>query len=140
MCFFHTASLMLPITWSCVVALGAAFGTQIWSTATRGLWSHTWEIFLLGLAVDSILQSDHGRAPMHPVWLATLLAWSYFVRPTGSVPIAVVTIYLLLAHRAIVITYVITGAIWLAAFVAYSSRVFGTWLPPYYFGRCPEGC
>src|SRR5277367_6374327 len=59
--FFHSASLMLPLTWSCVVALGAALGSQIWSTASRGLWGHTWLVLLIGLAMDSILTSEHRR-------------------------------------------------------------------------------
>src|ERR1019366_1151432 len=41
---FHPALMMLPIRWSMVVALGTALGTQILSTAARGLWSHTWQI------------------------------------------------------------------------------------------------
>lgn len=131
--FFHTATLMLPLGWSAIVALGAALGSQIWSTATRGLWSHTWETLLLGLVVDSILQSAHRGTRIHPVWLATILAWSYFVRPTGAVPIAAVTIYVFWNYRESIIEYAITGAIWFAAFVAYSSWVFGTMMPPYYF-------
>ena len=53
--FFHSASLMLPVTWSWVVALGATLGSQIWSTASRGLWAHTWLVLLVGLLVDSLL-------------------------------------------------------------------------------------
>jgi len=38
--FFRTARLMLPISWSLVLTMGSTFGTQIWSTASRALWSH----------------------------------------------------------------------------------------------------
>jgi hypothetical protein len=40
--FFYTARLMLSTKWSIVVALGGALGTQVCSTASRALWSHTW--------------------------------------------------------------------------------------------------
>jgi hypothetical protein len=44
--FFETSSMLLPWRWSLIVTIGAGFGTQIWSTATRALWSNTWEVFL----------------------------------------------------------------------------------------------
>src|SRR5262245_48478551 len=48
---FLTARLWLPFCWSMLVAYGSAFGTQIWSTASRALWSDTWGIFILGLII-----------------------------------------------------------------------------------------
>ncbi len=103
--FFTMAATMLPETWSIVVALGAALGTQIMSTATRGLWAHTWEIFLLGLIVHSLLSAENRAARVHPVWLATLVAWTYYVRPTGSIAIVAVSIYVWWLHRAEFIAY-----------------------------------
>ena len=132
-CIFFTMALtMLPETWSILVALGAALGTQIMSTATRGLWAHTWEIFLLGLIAHSLLSSENRGARIHPVWLATLVAWTYYVRPTGSIAIVAVSAYVWWLHRAQFIAYASTLGGWLAAFVAYTWSVFGTILPPYY--------
>ncbi len=97
--FFATAMLMLPVSWSVVVALGASMGSQILSTASRGLWAHTWEIFILGLIAHSILSAEHRGARLRSVWLATLVAWTYCVRPTGAVAIVAVSIYVLWVHR-----------------------------------------
>jgi hypothetical protein len=130
--FFAMAMMLLPVAWSVVVALGASFGTQILSTATRGLWSHDWEIFLYALTAYSLLRSDHREMRFHPAWIATLVAWIYFVRPTGAVAMIAVSSYVLLVHRRDVIAYALTLGGWLAAFVGYSWTVFGTILPPYY--------
>lgn len=130
--FFHSASLMLPLSWSCVVALGAALGSQIWSTASRGLWAHTWLVLLVGLVVDSLLTSEHRHTRLHPIWIGTLLAWGYFVRPTASPAIAATTIYVWILHRDCFLAYAATGAAWAAAFVGYWMWSFGTWLPSYY--------
>jgi hypothetical protein len=130
--FFAMAATMLPLTWSAVVALGASMGSQILSTATRGLWAHTWEVFLVGLIAHSILSADHRGARIHPVWLATLVAWTYYVRPTGAIPIVLVSVYVLWIHREDFVAYGATLAGWLAAFVGYSWSVFGTIVPPYY--------
>ena len=130
--FFAMASMMLPAKWSAVVALGAALGSQILSTASRGLWAHTWEIVLLGLIAHAILSAEYRGARLHSVWLATLVAWSYCVRPTGAVAILGASIYVLWVHREDFVSYAATLAAWLGAFVGYSWSVFGTTIPPYY--------
>ena len=130
--FFAMALMMLPVSWSVVVALGASLGSQILSTASRGLWSHDWEVFLYGLTAYSLLSTEHRGARLRPVWLGTLVAWIYFVRPTGSVAIVAVSAYVLWVHRKDFIAYAATLAGWLAAFAGYSWSVFGTIFPPYY--------
>lgn len=130
--FFAMAVTMLPVSWSVVVALGASMGSQILSTASRGLWSHTWEVFLYGLIAHSILNTEHRGARLRPVWLGTLVAWTYCVRPTGAVAIIAVSVYVLWIHRKDFIAYAAALAGWLAAFVIYLWSVFGTIVPPYY--------
>jgi hypothetical protein len=130
--FYFTSRLVLPRGWSAVVALGAAWGTQVWSTASRALWSDTWGIFLLGIVVWMLLAEATARYRLRPALLASLLAWLYFVRPTYAVPILAITVYLLLYHRRLFIWYAATGIIWLAGFIAYSWHNFGQLLPNYY--------
>lgn len=130
--FFYTARLMLPTGWSMTVALGGALGTQVYSTASRGLWSETWGILLLGIVILLLLRSETEKRSVKPILLATLLSWMYFVRPTFSVHIIAISVYLLIFHRRSFIRYVITGLIWLGAFVFYSWLHFGQLLPSYY--------
>ncbi|MEP6635767.1 MAG: hypothetical protein ABJB97_03510 [Acidobacteriota bacterium] len=130
--FYYTALLLLPPGWSALVALGGALGTQVYSTASRALWSDTWGIFLLGIVVFLMLAHEVGKRRLNPFVLASLLAWTYFVRPTFAVAIAAISIYILLFHRPFVIRFAATGAVWLAAFVIYSWVHFGQLLPSYY--------
>jgi hypothetical protein len=129
---FFTSRFLLPTGWSFLIAFGQAFGTQIWSTASRALWSDTWGILLLGFVVCMLLAQEAGRHRIRPMLLASLLAWSYFVRPTNSIPILGISIYLFLFYRPLFIRYVAVGGLWLAAFVAYSWYHFGQVLPNYY--------
>lgn len=130
--FFHTARVLLPNGWCAIVALGGALGTQVYSTASRALWSDTWGITLLGLVIFLLLAHETGRLRLNPVLLATLLSWMYFVRPTFAVPIAAITVYAFLFQRPLFIRYAITGAAWLAVFVFYSWFHYGQFLPSYY--------
>jgi hypothetical protein len=129
---FNTARLLLPLGWSAVIALGGAFGTPVYSTASRGLWSDTWGILLLEIALFLLLAQEVGRRRLSPILFATLSAWMYVVRPTYSVHITALSCYLLIFHRQIFLRYALTGGIWLAGFVYYSWSQFGTLLPSYY--------
>lgn len=130
--FFRTALLLLPLSWSVVLALGGAFSTQIWSAASRALWSHTWEILLLGLAIYMLLAQEERHVRGRPIVLATLLSWAYFVRPTSSIPIMAISAYMLIFRRKEFAALAITGAAWFVLFVAYSWKVWGQALPEYY--------
>jgi hypothetical protein len=70
---FFTGRLLLPFWWSLLVSYGSAFGTQIWSTASRALWSDTWGIFILGVMVWMLVGVECKRYQLRPILLATLV-------------------------------------------------------------------
>jgi len=131
--FFLTASLVLSPGWSVLIALGAGLGTQVWSTASRGMWQHTWEIMLGAGVAYSLLTAEARTARLRPVLLATLVSWMFFVRPTGAVTVICVSAYVWIMWRSSFVSYAVVGAGWLAAFIAYSLAFFGTLIPFYYF-------
>jgi hypothetical protein len=130
--FLRTARLILPPRWSWFVALAGSLGTQVWSTASRVLWGDTFLVLILGAVVWLLVLHETNRRPLSAPLLATLLAWGYFTRPTASLAIVAVTLYVALHHRALVVSYLATGAVWIAVFVTYSWITFGTLLPTYY--------
>ncbi|MDQ3667744.1 MAG: DUF2079 domain-containing protein [Acidobacteriota bacterium] len=131
--FYFTSRLLLPPGWSLLLSLGAALGTQIWSTASRALWSDTWGIFLLGFVVLSLIAQELGIYRLRPALLATLLAWTYFVRPTFALPIVAITIYIAMYHGRLFMPYATVGTAWFSVFAVYSWSHFSQVLPNYYF-------
>lgn len=136
---FWCAALVLSLPWSALVAVGAGLGTQIWSTASRAMWEHTWEILLAALVIHLLMSAEIRKTRLRPVLLATLLSWMFFVRPTGAIPAVCVSVYVFARWRASFIPLVLIGALWAAAFVAYSMRIFGTVVPFYYLSNDPLG-
>lgn len=130
--FFRTARLLLSTGSSLLVALSAALGTQVWSTASRALWSDTWSIALLGYVVWRVAAWELAGRAIRPEWLATLLAAVFFARPTGAAHVLVVTAYVALCRPRVLGRVAATGAAWLAVFVAYSWALYGRPLPSYY--------
>lgn len=84
----------LPLGWSLTVALAAAFGTSIWSDASRSLWPQAWSVLLLMIAILILLG---GRS--RPFILGTLLAWSCLARPTMIPQVAAITLYVLVRYN-----------------------------------------
>ncbi len=121
--------------WWIPVLAGVELGSPIMSTASRTLWSHTWGVFLVGIAVWMLVRLDGNRDRPHPILLATVLTWSYFVRPTNSLPLLGISVYVLVCHRQILWPYMMAVVGWLAAFVAYCWYYFRQLLPSYYQGN-----
>ena len=78
---FVCARLLLGMGASLLVALGAGFGTQLWSTASRAMTSHTLLVLLLAVSLLLILRERLGRGRPHLALVATLFSWSFFTRP-----------------------------------------------------------
>ena len=129
---FGISRCFLSFGWSALIAAATAFGTQVWSTASRALWADTWGIFVLSCVLLLFVRTETRGTRRHPVLLATLLSWLYFIRPTYCVPIALISAYLLIYDRRGLLPYLATGAAWLAAFIIFSRYHFGTILPEYY--------
>jgi hypothetical protein len=128
--FFCPPAAALPI------AAGYAFASPVWSTLARGLWSHTWTVFMLTAAVTSLLVR---RRLISPTWrsdlglgfaLGTAVFWMGFCRQHAVVSAAAIGAYLLLHHRRMLAFAVLGGGAWAAGLVAVSLHVFGTPLPP----------
>jgi hypothetical protein len=130
--FHATARQLLSPGWSVGVALVAGFGTQIWSTTSRALWSHSFEILLIGIALWLVVRFEVRERPLRPLWLGTLLALAFFVRPTAAVSALAVTGYVAMRSPRDLVPLVSTGAAWLGLFLAGSFSTYASALPPYY--------
>jgi hypothetical protein len=130
--FFESACMLLPWSWSLTIAIGAGFGTQIWSTATRALWSHTWEVLLAACIVLTLLKKERYTNRRSAPLLATLVSWMYFVRPNGAIAVVAISVLTLFCYRGEFFPYAATGVVWLCGFLIYSSIYFGQFTPDYY--------
>ena len=123
---------VLPLRWSVTTALAAGLGTQIWSTTSRALWSHTWETLLVSIAILLLVRNEFTSARIRPVLLGTIAAWLYFVRPNAVVVMIALLVYLAFKSSRLVISFLLTVVFWLSLFVLYSWLLFGTLVPTYF--------
>lgn len=121
---------------SVLIAAGFAFGSPVWSTLSRSLWSHTWMVALLSGALVLLLAR---RRVERATWrtdlafgiaLGTVLFWMLFTRAHGIFSAAAIGFYLLIHHRRMLLATLGTGSIWSIGFVTVSLHLFGTLTPP----------
>lgn len=130
--FFLVARLYLSTIQSVVVALGTALGTQIWSTASRALWSHTWAILLGALSLLLLLYRERRSSQWSAAVLATTLSWAVFVRPSFALLAILVAVHVGLRQRKQFIVFMGVAFLWILVLYAYSRYHFHTRLPSYY--------
>lgn len=131
---YLAARIMLNRSDSILLMLAGALGTMVWSTASRGLPSHSWGILLLTIIVYLLLRERRNGTSGHlnEIVLATLLSWTYFIRPTFALSIVGISVYYTYVKRRIPVAYVVTGAFWLILFLLYSNSLYDQSLPNYY--------
>jgi len=112
------------------VSLLFAFGTSMWSTATRALWQHG-PLMLMHAGVLWLLLKAKEKPSAAPL-AALPLAFAYIVRPTAALAAAAVSVYMLAAHRKFFGRYLLCGLIPLIPWCAFNLHVYGHPLPTYY--------
>jgi len=90
---YIASDYFLPFGWSLTVALAAALGTPIWSSASRSLWPQAWSVLLMMIAILILLSGS-----IRPFILGTVLAWSCLTRPTLIPQVAAITLYMLVTY------------------------------------------
>jgi hypothetical protein len=107
-----------------------AFCTAAWSTASRALWPHGPSMLMLALALWLLVRAE--RTPSMARFASLPLAFSYVVRPTNAVSIAVLTLFVSLRHPRHFVRYLLWSLPVAVPFVVFDLVVYGAIVPWYY--------
>lgn len=133
---FLIARIFLTFGWSLSLAVFFAFGTQLYSTASRAYWSHSWGVALLAVGLYLVLSPRFWQGRLFYVAAASALAWACFCRPTFGLSALALTVPVLARQRRSHLPFFVgSGVVWAALFVVYSQLVYGSTLPPYFSGE-----
>ncbi|KKU08287.1 MAG: hypothetical protein UX10_C0001G0046 [Candidatus Magasanikbacteria bacterium GW2011_GWA2_45_39] len=127
--FLWLARITEPKT-SALLTLIYAFGTGAWSTASRALWQHGPSLLFITLTLYLIERAR--TRPRLLMGAGTALALTYLMRPTNSLVIIGLTVYVLYAFRHTAWQFFAGAAPVALAFFIYNFSKYGTLLPAYY--------
>ena len=128
--FFMLASSRLSRLRAALLTLIFALLTPMLSTASRALWQHGLSALCLILVLWFLIRPIRGG---WQIFLAgALLGFSYVVRPTNSLPVAFLTLYIFFNYRRDLLPWVVGLSIPLLLLVFHGVQTFHSILPPYY--------
>lgn len=116
--------------WAAGVALAFAFATPAWSTASRSLWQHGPSILCLSIALLCALRARDGLRGWTGMGLA--LGFAYMMRPTDALVVAILGLWVLLAHPRQALRVIAGGAVPAAILVGVDLVAYHQVLTPYF--------
>jgi hypothetical protein len=128
--YLIAAKLSNSVNYSLLMVFIFSFCTSTWSTASRGLWQHGPSMLMLSIALYLILLAQ--AKPWLIQFVSIPLAYSYVIRPTNSIPIMVLTVFVLLYHRKYFLSYLFWSLPVAVPFLAYNYYTRGELLTWYY--------
>jgi hypothetical protein len=127
---YGMARLFLDKKRALILVLVFAFCTSAWSTASRALWQHGPSMLMLALALYLILLAK--KRPFLSQFVALPLACAYVIRPTNSLSVLVLTLYVFLHYRRYFVRYVLWALLLAVPFIAFNVSIYHTLLSDYY--------
>ena len=113
-------------TASLLIALSFALGSPATSTLGSAWWSTNAQLFFIAGALLTIAHRKSG-------WLTgSFLFFAYLCRPTSAVLIAPAMLVLLFVNARIFKFTLTSLFLWFIAFILFSLKEYGSFLPPYY--------
>ena len=113
-----------------------AFGTSVWSIASRSMWQHGPSLLLLALGLLCLNRmtgagaSDRGATKL-ALPCGAAFAAALAVRPTNVIPLAVVGVALMVASRRLVPRFVAGALVVLVPWIAVTYVTYGSLVQPY---------
>ncbi len=107
-----------------------AFCTPAWSTASRALWQHGPSMLMLSAALCLILLARD--RPSLVQFAGLPLALSFVIRPTNSVSVLVLTLYVAVRYRRYLLKYLLWAAVVAVPFLAFNFTIYHSPLSTYY--------
>ncbi len=114
------------------MALAFALATPAWSTASRAMWQHGPSMLCIAVGLLCALRAQAGQRGW--MGMGAAFAASYAMRPTDSIVIIVIAVWVLVAQRRHVLAVVVGALPPLVVLVAVDLAVYHQPLSPYYTG------
>lgn len=113
-----------------LLALIFTFGTSAWSTASLSLWQHGPSMLMITITLYLILLAKD--RPFIIQFAALPLAFSYIIRPTNAIVIALFSIYVFLQYRRYLLRFILWGIMLAVPFLLFNYSIYGSLNSPYY--------
>ncbi len=133
MFIYLTTRLFLPNHLSLLIAFIIAFCTTALSTASRGLWQHGPSMLMLAATIYALLRAS--RSDKFLILAGFCLAFAYIIRPTNSLSVIILSLYVLISFRQKIVLFLLGAVIIALPFFYANYTVYSSPFAPYFFSR-----
>jgi len=112
-----------------LITLIFAFSTSVWSTASRALWQHGPSMLMLTLSLYLIVLAE--KSPKTIAYAGLPLAFAFVIRPTNSIPIVCLSIYILLNYQAYFLRFILWAIPIALGLAIYNFSIYNALVSPY---------
>lgn len=113
------------------LTLAVAFGTPLWSTASRDLWQHTTSVFAVAWVLYFLVRAQNGSR-WALFWSGLAAGVAYVTRPTTSLLALGATLYVAIEHRRHLLYFLAGAAVIAVPFLITNWAIYESLLPPYF--------
>jgi len=124
------AALFVDRQNSLLITFIFSFCTSIWSTASRALWSHCPSVLMLTITLYLILLAKN--KPWIVQFVSLPLAFSYIIRPTNSISVLLITVFIFLQYKKYFLRYLLLGLLVFVPFLSFNYSIYHAFLSHYY--------
>jgi hypothetical protein len=114
-----------------------ALATPMWSTVSRALWSHSPSVLMLTITLWLLVEAKD--RPARIAWAGATVALAFMFRPTNSVTVVLVSVYVLLNYRRYFLRYVLAALPLACLYVGYNvliqGHIFDTYVSHAHLGK-----
>jgi hypothetical protein len=117
--------LNLPFNkWSYLFVVFYAFGTNVYSIASRGLWQHTSSILINSLIILLLVYALD--RPKIVGWVGFLCGLSFIARPTNIFFVLAIAVYVFFKYRRESIRFILSAGIMACILATYYFLIYGS--------------
>ncbi|TGL90243.1 hypothetical protein EHQ68_02070 [Leptospira congkakensis] len=111
--------------------MAVALCTPLFTSGSRALWQHPGSVLMLSISLYILVYSLKRNSDFLPL-LGIALTSAYIIRPTNSIPLLVISLFVLFQFRNNRVKYCIAILASGLIFLGFNYLNFGELLPPYY--------
>ncbi len=100
-----------------------AFGTNLYSIASRSLWQHTSSLLFITIIILLLIKSLNDEK--YVKWLGTLTALLFIARPLNIIFVVIISLYVLIKHKKQFLNYILFALPFALLLFAYNYYAFG---------------
>jgi hypothetical protein len=129
MAIYGAVLMLIALRWmatrhAILVAVVMVLGTSISSNLSRAIWTDTWAVLFIMLAIAHLADAQKRKASFNALIMVTLLSFAFFCKPVYAVSVITAVVWAWWIDRRNTLIMCLLGMVYALLFYAWQQRSF----------------